>query len=307
MSDLILHHFDLSPFAEKVRLVMGLKRLTWRSVEIPMVMPKPDLVALTGGYRKTPVLQVGADIYCDTRLIARELERRFPTPTLFPDGSRGLTEALAAWSDRVFFDPGAGLSMGTNQAFIPAPVLEDRKAFFNFMDFSRLESDLPHLSTQVLVALDLIEAQLADGRPFMTGPEPGLADILAYFPLWMLRGNVARTPEWVASLPNLLAWEVRMAGVGHGQRLPITADDALRIAEAAPIESLVEIDPQDPLGLLAGESVTVTPDDYGRVPVQGTLHRLTRHEVTVIRHDERAGRVAVHFPRGGYRVERVPH
>jgi glutathione S-transferase len=299
MPDLILHHFDLSPFAEKVRVMLGLKRLAWHSVDIPMVMPKPDLVALTGGYRKTPVLQIGADIYCDTRLIARELERRFPTPSLFPDGSRGLTEALAAWSDRVFFDPGAGLSMGTNQALIPAPVLDDRKAFFNFMDFSRLESDIPHLSTQVLVALDLIETQLADGRPFMTGPQPGLADILAYFPLWMLRGNVAKTPEWVATLPCLLAWEARMGLIGHGQRLPMTADEALGLAQAMPVQSAAEIDPRDPLGLTA-------PDDYGRVPVQGTLHRLTRHEVAVKRHDERAGTVAVHFPRGGYRVERAP-
>ena len=305
MPDLILHHFDLSPVAEKVRLMMGLKRLTWGSVEIPMVMPKPDLTALTGGYRKTPVLQIGADIFCDTRLIARELERRFPTPTLFPDGSRGLTEALAAWSDRVFFDPGAGLSMGTNQAFIPAPVLEDRKAFFNFMDFSRLESDLPHLTSQVLVALDVIESQLADGRRFMTGSEPGLADILAYFPLWMLRGNVARTPEWVAELPRLLEWEARMAQMGHGKRVPVTAEQALEFAQASPIASGAEIDRTDPLGLSAGELVTVTPDDYGRVPVLGELHRLTRHEVAVLRRDDRAGDVAVHFPRGGYRVERV--
>ncbi|MEI6459953.1 MAG: glutathione S-transferase N-terminal domain-containing protein, partial [Pseudomonadota bacterium] len=97
MSDLILHHFDLSPFAEKVRLMLGLKQLSWRSVEIPMVMPKPDLVALTGGYRKTPVLQIGADVYCDTRLIARELERRYPSPSLFPHGGGALVEALSAW------------------------------------------------------------------------------------------------------------------------------------------------------------------------------------------------------------------
>ena len=72
--DLILHHFDASPFAEKVRLILGFKGLAWRSVQIPMAMPKPDVVALTGGYRKTPLLQIGADIYCDTALIARVLD-----------------------------------------------------------------------------------------------------------------------------------------------------------------------------------------------------------------------------------------
>ena len=94
MSELILHHFDWSPYAEKVRVLFGIKGLAWRSVQIPMVMPKPDLTALTGGYRKTPVLQVGADIYCDTNLIARELDRRFPDPPLFPSGGRGLALAL---------------------------------------------------------------------------------------------------------------------------------------------------------------------------------------------------------------------
>ncbi len=143
MSELILHHFDLSPFAEKVRLMLGLKGLAWRSVQIPMVMPKPDLTALTGGYRKTPVLQIGADMYCDTRLIAAELEARHPAPTLFPAGNRGMSLALSAWSDRAFFEPGAGLSMGLNKRGLPEAVINDRKAFFNFMNFDTLEHDVP--------------------------------------------------------------------------------------------------------------------------------------------------------------------
>jgi glutathione S-transferase len=62
MADIILHHYDISPYSEKVRLGLGLKGLAWASVELPVIMPKPDLTPLTGGYRKTPVLQIGADI-----------------------------------------------------------------------------------------------------------------------------------------------------------------------------------------------------------------------------------------------------
>src|SRR6186713_1010576 len=98
MADLILHHYWESPYAEKIRRVMGMKGLTWRSVIIPMVMPKPDLTALTGGYRKTPVLQIGADVYCDSQLIMRELERRHPTPSFYPAG-RGAADALAWWAE----------------------------------------------------------------------------------------------------------------------------------------------------------------------------------------------------------------
>jgi glutathione S-transferase len=85
-NEIIFHHYPTSPFSEKIRLIFGIKKLVWRSVEIPNMMPKPDLVPLTGGYRRTPVMQIGADIICDTQLIARELERRFPAPSIVPYG-----------------------------------------------------------------------------------------------------------------------------------------------------------------------------------------------------------------------------
>ena len=88
MADIILHHYAASPFAEKVRIALGLKQAAWKSVDIPNVMPKPDLMPLTGGYRKTPVMQIGADIYCDTQLIMLELDKRLPAPGLCPRAAR---------------------------------------------------------------------------------------------------------------------------------------------------------------------------------------------------------------------------
>lgn len=78
MADIILHQYATSPFSEKVRLLLGAKGLAWHAVEIPAILPKPDLLALTGGYRRTPVLQVGADIYCDTALICEVLDALAP-------------------------------------------------------------------------------------------------------------------------------------------------------------------------------------------------------------------------------------
>ncbi|MEJ2533771.1 MAG: glutathione S-transferase family protein [Halioglobus sp.] len=302
MSDIILHHFDASPFAEKIRLALGLKGLSWRSVEIPMVMPKPDLTALTGGYRKTPVMQIGADIYCDTQRIAAELERRFPEPTLFPGDSAALSTALSHWSDAAFFQPGAGLSMGTN-AGLPENVLADRRAFFNFLDFSTLDQQLPHLFSQFRGHLQLVEGMLADGRPFVLGERCGWADILAYFPLWMGRGNVARTGELVQTLPALQAWEARMQAVGHGSPAPMDAATALSIArDTAPVAT-GEIAPDAWPAIPAGSAVTVTPHDYGAVPVAGTLLRLTHADIAIRREDPRAGELVVHFPRLGYELE----
>lgn len=304
MPELILHHFDWSPFAEKARLVLGLKGLAWRSVQIPMVPPRPDLMPLTGGYRKTPTLQIGADVYCDTRLIARELERRFPAPTLFPGGQRGISLALSHWSDTAFFEPGAGLSMGMNKE-VPEAVLADRKALFKFMDFERLEADTPHLLAQLRANADLLEQQLVDGREFLLGDRPGWADITAYFPVWMTRTFVPVAQDLLRPFERLVAWEARMRAIGHGSRTEMESRQALDIAREAVPEPGRGVDPSDPLGLRVGELVSVVPDDYGKVPVVGELITLEMHEVAVYREDARVGAVVTHFPRIGYRVERA--
>ena len=109
MADLILHHYPMSPFAEKVRLMLGYKQLPWRSVITPNMMPKPDLTPLTGGYRRIPVLQIGADVYCDTALCARVIEALQPAPTLYP-ASAPLAPAAAAWADANLFWQAIGVT-----------------------------------------------------------------------------------------------------------------------------------------------------------------------------------------------------
>ena len=125
MSDLILHYYPNSPFAEKVRLILGHKQLAWKSVFIPMIMPKPDLTALTGGYRKTPVLQIGADTYCDTALICDVLEQLAPTPTLYPDAVKGAARIVAQWADSALFTAAMAYNFqpaGVAQVFAGAPA-----------------------------------------------------------------------------------------------------------------------------------------------------------------------------------------
>ncbi len=301
MTDLILHHFDISPFAEKARLALGLKGLAWQSVQIPLVMPKPDLTALTGGYRKTPVLQIGADIYCDTRRIAQELEHRGEGPSLFPGRSEAASFALGAWSDILLFQPGAGLSMGTNEG-LPEDILADRFAFFDFLDAAALPAQLPHLFGQFRANLQQLDEMLTDGRPWLLGDAPGWADIACYSPVWMCRGNIQGAGPLLDALPRLCAWEQRVAGLGHGQRSEMEAAEALAIARdsASTVEPRVEDDAWPRLA--PGVRVSVTPQDYGQDPVAGELLRLTHSDIAIRRTNERAGEVVVHFPRAGYEV-----
>ncbi len=302
----ILHHFDASPFGEKVRLIFGLKGLAWQSVDAELIMPKPKLTALTGGYRKTPVMQIGADIYCDSRLIAVELEARYPNKTLFPGGNRGLSLALSAWSDRDFHIASSGSVIGANKRQFPEALMSDRKAFFgSFMDVEHLDADIPHLTTQLRAHADLVEQQLSDGRPFWLGDEPGLADFHAYAEIWTARAYLQFSGGLFEPFTQMGQWEKRIAAIGHGDRSEISAEDAHAIARGSSPSPAKDVDPADALGFSAGALVEVTPDDYGRVPVQGRLVTLTVHEVAVEREDPVAGRVVVHFPRIGFRVSPV--
>lgn len=304
MTQLILHHHDPSPFAEKIRLVFGIKNLPWSSVQIPMIMPKPDLTALTGGYRKTPVVQIGADIYCDSALIARELERRFPEPSLFPAGHRGLAYALGRWSDTAFFEPGAGLSMGENE-HIPDEVLEDRKNFFNFMDFDRMAEGMPHAYAQFQANCQLLEDELAGGKgPYLLGEQPAWVDVLAYFPVWMARGNIPRATELLQPFPEINRWSEAMEAIGRGQRTELDSREALRIAAASEPENGGHVEAGAFHDFQAGDPVTVTPDDYGQDPVSGTLRSLNQHAIVIERSSDKLGRTAVHFPRTGFVLER---
>src|SRR5258706_1274400 len=121
--EIILHHYDTSPFSEKVRVMLGVKGLSWRSVIQPVIMPKPDLTPLTGGYRRIPVLQIGADIYCDTQVILAELEARQARPAVI----RGADWAVNLWADRLVFQvtvAGVFGGMGDN---LPADFIADRE------------------------------------------------------------------------------------------------------------------------------------------------------------------------------------
>jgi len=133
---IILHHYPQSPVAEKVRIVLGMKGLNWKSVEIPRLPPKPNLIALTGGYRLTPVMQIGADVYCDTKCINRELQRRFPTPTLFPGGSEGMAWGVGEWTDGPLFKDVVTVALVKMAPNMPPEFLADRGFLYFGENFS---------------------------------------------------------------------------------------------------------------------------------------------------------------------------
>lgn len=300
--ELLFHHYDASPFSEKIRLIFGRKGLRWRSVIQPNMMPKPQLVPLTGGYRRIPVLQIGADVYCDSQLIARVLERRHPEPTLFPGGSEGVCFAVNLWADRLLFQAAVPVLFGKIGPAVPRAFIEDRSKMMGGLDFDAFVKAAPLFADPLRAHLALLEAQLADGKAFLLGGEPSLADFASYHPVWFLR-SVPPARESLAEFPGVLAWADRVAGVGHGERSECEPEEALRIArEARPADGL-GADPRDPRGLRPGARVRVVPDDYAFDPVEGELVGSDVHEVAVRRSAPEVGDVVAHFPRAGFRVQ----
>lgn len=300
MSDLVLHHYNESPYAEKIRALLGYKGLNWRSVIVPRIAPKPDLVALTAGYRKVPVLQIGADVFCDTRLIALELERLAPSPAT--QGS-GWNDIVEHWVDLNLFGKAVAYTFGKNVDYLPDEFLADRAALRGApLNREALKRAVPLAEQELAINVAWVESGLA-AQPFVNGGTPGTGDFTLYSTLWFARNGRFDFTRF----PKTAAWMERMKAFGHGERTDMTAEEAIALAAAnqpAPL-TYQSVSP-DVSGLALGQLVSVTPESLGHgTTVEGELVGINAERLTLEQHNERVGHVRVHFPRLGYRVREV--
>lgn len=300
MADLILHHYELSSYAEKIRLCMGLKGLTWRSVDTPMVLPKPDHMELTGGYRRVPVLQIGADIYCDTHLITRVLDRVQPVPPLSPPGREVEEIAFSRWAESSFM-LAINAFFGIGGVF-PEEFIKDRTKTMlpPGTDVKQAPLILGTKLLQLRANVERIDQQLADGRAFVFGEQACAADLSAYHTLNMLSIH-ARTAALLEPCKWLNPWLERVRAIGRGQSSPLDAAEAIAIARDAQ-PATYEGEPVVPDGMQIGTRVVVLHDEYGSGTVAGELAPSGLHELAVRRTTDRAGDVVVHFPRDEFTV-----
>lgn len=298
MTDIILHHYPQSPVSEKVRVGLGIKNATWLSVEIPRLPPKPDLMPLTGGYRRTPVMQIGADIYCDSECILREIDRRLPGVALYD-------QPQATWNPENLFDLIFRLVLVYTGDGMPEGFVEDRGRLYLGPNWNMDDviAEAPQTVKDIRESFSALDTVLATGIDFLGGSNPGAMDATAYQLVWFLRGRWAEGPALLDLLPNLCAWEQRMVSIGHGTSHDLSSREALEIASATRPATEASLSDAAPSGLTLGQSVAVTPDSDGGDPeVMGFVHYVGLHTIAVLREDPQIGQICVHFPRNGYLI-----
>ncbi|MCG8392336.1 MAG: glutathione S-transferase family protein [Pseudomonadales bacterium] len=306
MSELVLHHYPLSPFSEKVRVMLGHTGLDWCSVTTAEMPPRPMLAPLAGGYRKIPVAQIGADVFCDTRTITREIARLAGRPELCLEGVDDAVKAFVAEADLTLF-----LACILSSTSLKMNVKLFRA--FSLLNLLRFLRDRIHIGRTASVPrmglreargrvrdhlLDL-EQRLAS-RPYLFGEAPNIGDFSAYHGLWFMR-EVAESAVF-QDHPAVLRWMDRMAAPGHGNGVEMSPERALKLARQAEPRPLPDHPDNDPL---LEREVLVAPSDYGQVPTQGILKAALPTGYILACRNPAAGAVHVHFPREGFTVSAI--
>lgn len=282
---------------------MGLAGLSWSSVEIPRVPPKPLLMPLTAGYRRTPVLQVGADIYCDTQNIIRCLAEQGTSEALFPDQCQGRALLLSQWIDQTLFPLAVRIVITEALDAAPAEFVKDRGDLYFGRGWTpeQLKKDLPGVVMQLNASLSELNASMAPNARAMGGERPSYADAAIAYLLWFIRGRWDQGPALLAQYPELCRIEDAMEAIGQGQYTELEAAEALAIAKA--------VQPLSPQGicmdssLAMGQRIGVRPFlDSSDPMVVGSLRYLDATRVSIDVEDDQVGLLAIHFPISGYQV-----
>ncbi|MES2492310.1 MAG: glutathione S-transferase C-terminal domain-containing protein [Pseudomonadota bacterium] len=296
--DLIVHLYTDQPaFSRKTRAMLGVKDAHWFACDHPTILPKPELAVLTGGYRQIPVAQVGADIFCGSELVLDLLEARIPQPSLTALSGPGIGRGLAYWAEDTLFWLTVQIVCGSGfEASAQPDFDEDRKQMLpGIYDVAAMEAALPVNVPLLRGHLDLLARQLDDGRRFMLGDQPDLADISLWMPLDFMRHCRNGNENIPAEYPALTAWMQRVEAIGEGRRETVSRADALAVARAAtPTQTRCSTVAEGPQ---PGDRVTVQWAAYSPVALSGEVIEAHPRRLAVRWSAPEVGDVVVHFPR----------
>jgi len=293
----LLHNYPESPYAEKIRVMLGYTRLDWTSVDVPPLPPRPSLDPALGGYRRIPVMQDGADYYCDTALIADEIAHRTKMPELSPRNADEGAKAFLEHAEGDIFI--VALLTAPKLGLLVAGLKKRGLGLFKMVADranAAKQGGMPRFSAaeakQMWAAhLDDMAQRLGE-RAFLGGDKPDIQDFAAYHTIWI--NTISAGGKIPGSASGVLEWRDRMTRLGHGTPDTLSTKAALgRAAEAEPAP-IPEADRATP------RAVTIAPADYMRDETSGTLVGETDAKWIIARQTDQLGTVHIHFPKAGY-------
>ncbi|MFK8042506.1 glutathione S-transferase family protein [Congregibacter sp.] len=298
---MILHHYESSPFAEKIRLMFGYTSSSWQSLPSPAWPPRPNVDPLSGGYRRIPIAQQGADIFCDSALIAQEIAVAANQPALDPYKVDGAAlELMQEAQGDGFFAAITSVSapklLGTMiMNFGPVGTYRFVKDRSGILDGGTTTAKPAKDARNVMSGIfDNLERVLGDSE-WLGGSAPSAPDFAVYHPIWLHLSCGGKLPP---AAKNVLRWYEAVSAFGHGQRTEINQGDAFASAKNAEPRPLPASDLSCEFEI--GQSLEIQPEDYGVVPVTGSLAAITAERVILKRETQEFGTLHVHFPRAAY-------
>jgi glutathione S-transferase len=301
----ILYHYPSSPYSEKLRLALGMAGIQWGSVTVPSLPPRPLLDAFFAGYRRIPVLQIGAHFYCDSALafdvLAEVSDRLTPTRRLLA------TEELLRQhaEERIFFAVIAAASPISVLRLLAQDLgpfglfrfLKDRSLM---MKGSTIEKPSRRAATQLISDFVAQLDSLLKHNPFLAGATPGYLDLCCYHPLWM--SSVINHKTLSALPPLVRTWTQRIAALGHGRPMSVSQQEIHDRVIANRFQNFVG----EVTGPFAqGSLVSVRPTDYARDSTEGHLVFMDEYQCVIEKNASSGNAVFLHFPITGFEVGRL--
>ena len=264
--------------------------------------PKTDYFPLTGGYRRVPALQIGADIYCDSALVIRKLEELAPNPSVFPAEAGGVAEMIADWADHRGFRWVLSAVYPEFVSKASEAFVKDRTELIPDLEPGRAKQLAPHAFEQFKQFVALVDRALA-AHAFLAGDSFSVADAACYHLITFSKLSPTIFGP-VAECPRVLAWLERIAAFPPPKIEVKSSLYPLDVAHFSTPQDLGDFtDGSDAFSL--GDIVTVAPDDYAPHRVEGEIVKLAPNEVAVRQVTNRLGEIAIHFPRLGFVIEAV--
>ena len=301
----ILHRSLGSPYAEKVMLALGYLGAPWYSVVAPKGVPRPIQNELVAGYsRRIPILQIGADIYCDTNLILAELGQRAGRPEMELLNSSAEAQELDEFIETYGFVTmvGALSKWELITAYFRNLPVKDAVEFLKDRRKLAKKNPLPKQNLKLNREkarryLEKINQRLLKSPYLFSNKAPTYLDFSLYTMIWYhaeINGlSLAK------DLTGIQTWFSQMKNIGYSDYSELDPKEALLLAQQSDPQIL-----QIPEKQAETEVTIKSTDNLSRITpsISGCLIHEDSRKYIIRRESSEVGVVHVHFPKNRFEI-----